>query len=77
VRRQAWWLRIRLEQKYLAAFEVIDEFFVLGRAHIAGPNNLGTVNIRPIVNPFTKGIVVRPVPHDDKLAPWKPLERRL
>jgi hypothetical protein len=48
---------IRLEQERLTIFKVTEQFLVLGGAHLAPPNRLGSVKIRFIINPFIKSIV--------------------
>ena len=60
-----------------AVFVVADEFKILGFAHIASPYNLGIVDVRGVVDPFIKGIVLGRVSDDRELSSWYLLQAGL
>ena len=49
---QVSWKLICLEKPHASVFEVVEKLFIRLRAHVPGPNHLGAINVRPIVNPF-------------------------
>ena len=70
VRQQAWCLDIvvHFEKPNPPAGKMADQFPVGTVSHIPGPNYLGFVNLRFVVNPFAQGIMPRPISYDHQMV---------
>ena len=56
---------IDLEQPNPAIMEILEQLPIVLGIHFSRPNDLGAVDIRPIVNPFMIVIVLRAIPDND------------
>jgi hypothetical protein len=53
----------------VAVSEIVNQFFVLGRAHIPRPHNFGSVNIGLIVDPLViQNVVMGTVADNGELS---------
>ena len=67
IRRQSRHSRfIRFEQPHLPQVKILYQFLIL-ISHILRPNNVGSINVSPVVNPFVNRIVTGTVTNNDEM----------
>ncbi len=60
---------VGIDQPDVAAFEIVDQFLVLLRAHVVRPDHLGRIQVGTVVDPLVEvDVMVGTVADDHKLA---------
>ena len=62
---------------YMAVGEVAQQFLIGFRAHVTSPDDLGVVDIGPVVDPFLAGYVARAVVDEDEVLAGQTADLRL
>src|ERR1017187_3150446 len=57
-----------------AVVKVAEELLIVRGAHFASPDDLGVVDIRAVVDPFSIGVMLGGIADDDEFAPGKAFE---
>ena len=71
---QVSWKFICLEKPNTSVFEVVEKLLIRLRVHFSGPDHLGIVNVRPIVNPFIMEYMIRTIADDHQMPPFMLLQ---
>ncbi len=58
-----------IKKPNFSIFEIFDQFPIFNRIHRPRPNNIGSIDVRLVVNPFLIWVVIRSVSYNDKMTP--------
>jgi len=57
-----------MHQPCVPATEILKQLLIAVLAHIAGPNDPRSIDVRSIVDPVAVYIVIRSIAHNDKMV---------
>ena len=60
---------VSIHSPHLPVVKVAKQFLIIASAHVAGPNHLRAVDVRPVVKPLPIHIMVRTVAYEHQMTP--------